>query len=61
MSRVSYILSYTVVKFCPTVGKSLLASGQSIPRQRKVFVLSSDSLLSQFIPFVKPFKRLQGF
>ena len=46
MSRVSYILSYTVVKFCPTVGESLLASGQSIPRQRKVFVLSSDSLLS---------------
>ena len=46
ISSVSYIFSYTVIKFCPTVAESLLASGQPIPRQRKVFVLSCDSLLS---------------
>ena len=28
------------------VAESLLASGQPIPRQRKVFVVSCDSLLS---------------
>ena len=28
ISRVSYIFSYTVVQFCPTVGESLLASSQ---------------------------------
>ena len=43
---VSHIFSYTVVKFCPTVRERLLASGQPIPRQRKVIVLSSDSLVS---------------
>ena len=36
----------TIVQFCPTVGESLLASGQPIPRQRKVIVLSSVSLVS---------------
>ena len=46
ISRVSYIFSYTIVQFCPTVGESLLASGQPIPRQRKVIVLSSVSLVS---------------
>ena len=46
VSRVSYIFSYTIVQFCPTVGESLLASGQPIPRQRKVIILSSDSLVS---------------
>ena len=44
ISRVSYIFSYTTVQFCPTVGERLLASGQPIPRQRKVIILSSVSL-----------------
>ena len=46
ISRVSYIFSYITVQFCPTVGESLLASGQPILRQRKVIILSSDSLVN---------------
>ena len=30
ISSVSYIFSYTVIEFCPTVAESLLASGQPI-------------------------------
>ena len=44
ISCVFYIFSYTTVQFCPTVGERLLASGQAIPRQRKVIILSSVSL-----------------
>ena len=33
-------LKYTVIKFCPTVAESLLASGQPISRQRKVLFFS---------------------
>ena len=40
------LISLAILLFCPTVAESLLASGQPILRQRKVFVLSCDSLLS---------------
>ena len=45
ISRFSYIFNYTIVQFCPAVGESLFASGQPIPRQRKVIILPSVSLV----------------
>ena len=35
------LTSIITVQFCPTVGESLFASGQPIPRQRKIIILSS--------------------
>ena len=40
-----FLISLAIL-FCPTIAESLLASGQPIRRQCKVFVLSCDSLLS---------------
>ena len=49
-----------LVQSCPTVSESLLASGQPIPRQRKVIVLSSDSEVLHDIESVREGNQVLG-